>query len=99
MKVCGDWVFYLQIIRGGLVAYTTSTTNYYRQHDSNTSVRARLTNIYYEEHALVATHLLSNYKIEAIVKQIGKNIEFQWKIHRKNVSIAQLDELSMPIKS
>ena len=26
MKVCGDWLFYINIIKGGLVSYSTKTT-------------------------------------------------------------------------
>ncbi|MES2531723.1 MAG: glycosyltransferase family A protein, partial [Pseudomonadota bacterium] len=36
LRLCGDWIFYLHLIRGGLVGYTPNTTNYYRQHGEGT---------------------------------------------------------------
>ena len=44
LKLCGDWIFYLTIIRGGLVAYSPNATNYYRQHSNNTSVNIQKEN-------------------------------------------------------
>lgn len=47
LRMCGDWVFYLSIIRGALVAYSPHATNYYRQHPRNTSVNSQREDIYY----------------------------------------------------
>jgi glycosyltransferase involved in cell wall biosynthesis len=35
-KFCGDWLFYVYQMSGGLVAYVSTTTNYYRVHDQST---------------------------------------------------------------
>lgn len=37
MKVAGDWVFYLHIMRGGKIAYSTEGTNYFRRHYASTA--------------------------------------------------------------
>lgn len=63
MKVCGDWIFYLYLIRGGYVAYNTDTTNYYRQHSGNTSVSLHSKASYYEEHQMVREHLARLYAL------------------------------------
>lgn len=63
MRLCGDWVFYLTLVRGGLVAYNPSAVNFYRQHDTNTSVNAQKEAIYYREHEEVATRLARLYTL------------------------------------
>lgn len=64
LRMCGDWVFYLSIIRGGLVAYSPHATNYYRQHSLNTSVNAQSEDLYYQEHEIVALYIAKLYRLE-----------------------------------
>jgi len=64
LRMCGDWVFYLSIIRGGLVAYTPDATNYYRQHALNTSVNTQSEDVYYQEHQIAALYLAKLYRLE-----------------------------------
>ena len=64
LRLCGDWVFYLAIARGGLVGYSPKTTNYYRQHAHNTSVMAQHESIYYREHAIVRQYLERYYHLD-----------------------------------
>jgi len=64
LRMCGDWVFYLSIIRGGLVAYSPNACNYYRQHALNTSVNAQKEALYYQEHEIVALYLATLYPLE-----------------------------------
>ena len=64
MQICGDWVFYLHLIRGGLVAYTPHATNYYRLHPNNTSVSLHDKDIYYQEHEKVTKELLLLYRLD-----------------------------------
>lgn len=79
MKICGDWVFYLHIIRGGLVAYTPNATNYYRLHNSNTSVTNYAKEIFYKEHEVVASTLLELYKInEQVLRKQSQALQNQW---------------------
>ncbi|MGO4566523.1 glycosyltransferase [Rhizobium sp. 2YAF20] len=63
LRLCGDWIFYLTIMRGGLVAYSPETINYYRQHETNTSTNAQLTDLYYQEHEAVLSRLTSLYRV------------------------------------
>ncbi|WP_280952262.1 glycosyltransferase [Mesorhizobium sp. WSM3862] len=63
LRLCGDWIFYLSIIRGGLVAYSPHATNYYRQHPKNTSVEAQKDDKYYSEHEIVAGYIATNYRV------------------------------------
>ena len=64
LRMCGDWVFYLSIIRGGLVAYSPHATNYYRQHSQNTSVNSQKEDLYYREHEVVGIYLAKLYKLD-----------------------------------
>lgn len=64
LRICGDWVFYLSIIRGGLVAYSPLATNFYRQHPLNTSVNAQKEELYYKEHEIVAKYLIKLYLLD-----------------------------------
>lgn len=64
LRMCGDWIFYLSVIRGGLVGYTPSAVNYYRQHAANTSVNTQKEEQYYREHATVARYLGQLYALD-----------------------------------
>lgn len=63
MRLCGDWLFYLSLARGGLVAYNPRPINYYRQHAANTSVKAQAEDIYYKEHYIVRAYLKRFYSL------------------------------------
>jgi glycosyltransferase involved in cell wall biosynthesis len=63
MRICGDWVFYLHLIRGGKIAYRVDTNSYFRFHTSNTSVATYATDAYYREHGIVAYHTALLYDI------------------------------------
>ena len=63
LRLCGDWMFYLSIARGGLVAYTPHAINYYRQHSLNTSAEAQKEDVYYREHEMVARHIVRLYRV------------------------------------
>lgn len=63
LRMCGDWVFYLSVIRGGLVGYSPAATNYYRQHSENTSVKTQPTESYYREHEVVGRKLAVLYPL------------------------------------
>jgi glycosyltransferase involved in cell wall biosynthesis len=63
MRVCGDWIFYLTQARGGMVAYSSNATNYYRQHARNTSVTTHSKDIYYHEHEMVSRYINRLYNV------------------------------------
>ncbi|HEU4341390.1 MAG TPA: glycosyltransferase [Candidatus Binatia bacterium] len=83
LRMCGDWVFYLSIIRGGLVAYSPDATNYYRQHSLNTSVNAQREDLYYREHEIVAQYLAKLYRLDrADFEQQERYLYQHWCINR-----------------
>lgn len=83
LRMCGDWVFYLSIIRGGLVAYIPDATNYYRQHSLNTSVNAQKEDLYYREHEIVAQFLAKLYRLDRTdFAQQERHLYQHWCINR-----------------
>jgi len=86
LKLCGDWVFYLTIIRGGLVAYSIQSTNYYRQHAQGTSITTQQKDIYYEEHEVVAKTLLEQYRVDEHSLQRQRQILYAHWCHARGQS-------------
>lgn len=79
MRVCGDWAFYIHLIQGGLVSYTTKATNYYRCHKNNTSIVNNKKDVYYKEHEIVSKYIKQLYKVsDDSFKQQAKNLKKQW---------------------
>ena len=64
MRLCGDWIFYLTIARGGLVGYSPAATNCYRQHARNSSADARSGDRGDSEFEAVALALARLYRLE-----------------------------------
>ena len=64
MKLCGDWLFYLDIIKGGTVYYTPTTTNFYRVHKESTSLKIQKQPEYYIEHEQIAKFVAQNYLVD-----------------------------------
>lgn len=94
MKVCGDWIFYLYLIRGGYVGYSTKTTNYYRQHPLNTSVSHQKKELYYREHQLVREYLAKFYNLS--VKELDwivNDLKFLWNKNHEEFIQEQYDDL------
>ncbi len=82
MRICGDWLFYLQIAAGGLVAYTPATTNYYRQHDTNSSVLLHKQEIYLAEHLAVAMNLIRMYPVTAkVCLAMQQELRRRWELN------------------
>ncbi len=83
LRMCGDWIFYLSIIRGGLVAYNPKAINFYRQHVANTSVNAQKEDIYYLEHEVVAKRIVSNYRVDEACLERQEHVLYNhWCIQR-----------------
>jgi glycosyltransferase involved in cell wall biosynthesis len=94
MRLCGDWAFYLNLIRGGLVAYTPKALNMYRIHPGNTSVDTQKKDVYYEEHELIAGELVSLYRIEnRVLERQRANLESHWRSSRAEQPVEALSDL------
>ena len=87
MRTCGDWVLYLHLIRGGLVAYSPDAHNYYRIHDNNTSVISYAEDSFYIEHEAVAKTIQRYFNVDQSVfdKQYS-HLVTHWKQTRPTFS-------------
>ncbi|MBR4152955.1 MAG: glycosyltransferase [Selenomonadaceae bacterium] len=69
MKLCGDWLFYLDAIKGGCVYYSPATTNFYRIHKNSTSLKIQKEPRYFLEHEKIAEFVAENYNVPAAVHE------------------------------
>jgi glycosyltransferase involved in cell wall biosynthesis len=86
MKICGDWIFYLHVIRGGKLAYRHDTANYYRFHPASTSSVARHRQfVYYQEHGQVAQTLAQLYRLsDSVIAAHHQLLRDYWVFSFKN---------------
>lgn len=70
MHLSGDWIFYLTIMKGGVVGYTNRTTNYYRIHSKSTSLKVQKEADYYLEFEKVSKFIAENYNVKKDVFNI-----------------------------
>lgn len=76
MKLSSDWIFYLYLIRGGCVAYTNQTTNFYRIHEQSTSLNIQKQGRYYKEYEMVSCYVAKHYRVpENIFERIEKDLQ------------------------
>ena len=94
LRACGDWLFYLHLVRGGLVGYTPKATNFYRQHSGNTSVSFQMQSGYYREHSLVAQRMVQLYQLEDDdLQALRAQLLRQWWQHRPSATEPEFDAL------
>lgn len=94
LRLCGDWIFYLHLIRGGLVGYTPHTTNYYRQHHEGTSFRTRQRDTYYREFEVVARTVLELYRLDTDILTTQREALYaEWCVARGVKSEAEFSAL------
>lgn len=94
LRLCGDWVFYLHMARGGLVGYTPLTTNFYRQHVGGTSAQTQKTDTYYREFEHVLRELFGLYKLERdVASRQRESLLAHWRRERGEADDAGFDSL------
>mgnify|MGYP002624052355 CR=1 FL=1 len=91
LKLCGDWIFYLSLIKGGKIAYTSMATNYYRLHDTNTSKDVQQIKSYYTEHEFVSMYVAQNFKVSTeIFYNQERLLTEHWKMIQKTSPYPEL---------
>lgn len=87
IKLCGDWIFYLSIIKGGTISYTNAATNYYRIHAKSTSLKTQETMRYYDEHEMVSEFVVKNYNVDiSCFKIVLHNLQEHYKAVHKSAN-------------
>jgi len=83
MRVCGDWLFYLNLSSGGFVSYVSTVSSYYRQHSSNTSVGLHKNEVYLSEHLDVAEYVIACCSLSPYqLRQLQSGLRMRWYQHR-----------------
>ncbi|UDF31508.1 UNVERIFIED_ORG: glycosyltransferase [Roseateles sp. XES5] len=83
LRICGDWILYLSLMRGGLVGYTPNATNFYRIHPSNTSIATHDKDVYFEEHSTVVSYLIRLFKVEDEIVRLHEEVLYRhWVMKR-----------------
>ncbi|ODS01221.1 hypothetical protein AUC68_12725 [Methyloceanibacter methanicus] len=97
--ICGDWLFYLERIRGGAVAYRPEMLNFYRVHEASTAQGTYARDVYYKEHEQVAEYVLKNYNVSSdFVDKQASNLRAHWKRYRSDQPVSNLKDCYDPAK-
>ncbi|RLQ23693.1 glycosyltransferase [Seongchinamella sediminis] len=92
MKTCGDWVLYLHLLRGGMLAYSPEACNYYRIHGDNTSVSSYSQDAFYREHEQVALTVQQYFDVpDSVFETLRDNLEIHWRETRGEYSDQALE--------
>ncbi len=94
MKLCGDWAFYLDAIKGGCVYFSPAATNFYRVHKNSTSLRIQKEPRYFIEHERIAELVAENFFVPAEVHEAHrKNLEEHFFGYYGGKNISELEKL------
>jgi glycosyltransferase involved in cell wall biosynthesis len=67
MVVAGDWLFYIHLIRGGKIAFSTEATNYFRRYEGSAAEVTFRKQVFYREFASVSKAIALNYNVPSTV--------------------------------
>ena len=82
-KQCGDWVFYVDVMQKGKIAYSSKTYNYYRVHGNNVSSVTKKKD-----------HMKEMQRVHAYFeKKYGLNKEQKKQINKRNKFLKKVWEL------
>lgn len=94
IRLCGDWLFYLDTIKGGVLYYTSKTTNYYRVHDKSTSLDVQKTERYYIESETISKFAAANYDLDLNVFDHTRMVLLEhYHLNNPNGTEARFNEL------
>ena len=93
LRLVGDWIFYLHIIRGGKIAYSVDTKNYYRVIDSGLSKTIQKKDEYYKEHEYVLRTVENLYNVKEKILKKNYDIIKRHYISNLNNELSPLDLL------
>lgn len=70
MRVAGDWVFYLHIIRGGKVAYSVDGTNFFRRYVGSAAQLTYKREVFYRELGMASRTVQALYNVPLSVLEL-----------------------------
>ncbi|MEJ1165340.1 glycoside hydrolase family 99-like domain-containing protein [Variovorax sp. CCNWLW186] len=85
MRVVGDWVFYLHQLRGGKIAYSAETTNYFRRYEGSTAASTYKKETFYRELSVAAQAVQSLYDTpSSVVEKFCSKVKEYYDFHGGN---------------
>lgn len=94
MKLCGDWLFYLWLIKGGAVSYTNKVNNYYRIHAESTSLKIQKTIDYYKETFEISSFVAKHYNIDFnIFEKVKQNLLLHYESNKNTFGTAFIEKI------
>jgi len=72
MVVAGDWVFYLHIIRGGKIAYSAETLNYFRRYEGSAAEVTYRKEVFYREVGMSSRTVAALYNVPLSVLELSR---------------------------
>lgn len=63
MRVAGDWVFYLHLLRGGKIAYVPGAINYFRRYEGSAAEVTYRKRVFYEELGFASRTVAALYDV------------------------------------
>ena len=78
MSVAGDWIFYLNIIRGGKIAFSTETTSFFRRYEGSATAATYRKEVFYREVGMASRTVAALYDVplEVLVRSWRAHQEF-----------------------
>jgi glycosyltransferase involved in cell wall biosynthesis len=82
MRVAGDWVFYLHVLRGGKIAYRSDAINFFRRYPGSTADTTYKKEIFYREVGAASRTAAELYDVPLeVLERCRKGYEdFYWKM-------------------
>ena len=74
MRVAGDWVFYLNLICGGKIAFCESTNNYFRRYQGSTAEAAYSQEYFYREAGMASLTVARLYDVPISIHEQSRQI-------------------------
>ncbi|MFJ5285031.1 glycoside hydrolase family 99-like domain-containing protein [Pseudomonas sp. NPDC088429] len=87
MRVAGDWVFYLHLIRGGKIAYSIDGTNFFRRYVGSTAQTTYQREVFYYELGLASRTIQALYDVPLSVMELCE--ESSKRLYDHNVGNSQ----------
>ena len=79
-RMCGDWLFYLSLLRVGSIAYTINATNFFRRHPQSVVHQIEGTGTYFSERFNITEYILENFSVSRrTLRRIFAEIDNEWR--------------------
>ncbi|OMQ42876.1 glycoside hydrolase family 99-like domain-containing protein [Ensifer sp. 1H6] len=81
MRVAGDWVFYLHILRGGKIAYRPDAINFFRRYEGSTAEATYRKEIFYREVGIANRTVAALYDVPMeVLARCRENYRYFYRI-------------------